>query len=186
MLKFWFQSKFAWLILTVITVVLVLFWMFSWTSRLNQKPLFLEFSGFYILFSFQGSLLLPHRQLIYITTSSYLCQQLFLFYFSQLSFRSTAWISYHRQLSLSTIFSYIFKTFSQIRKPVIFDFPCICRPTSKHVRVRVYHFSINLSRDFHLFFRWHIPYRIIAHPREAFISAEDPTPTETNLLLLAT
>ena len=55
MLKFWFQSKFAWLILTVITVVLVLFWMFSWTSRLNQKPLFLEFSGFYILFSFQGS-----------------------------------------------------------------------------------------------------------------------------------
>ena len=29
--------------------------MFSWTSRLNQKPLFLEFSGFYILFSFQGS-----------------------------------------------------------------------------------------------------------------------------------
>ena len=32
-----------------------MFWMFSWTSRLNQKPLFLEFSGFYILFSFQGS-----------------------------------------------------------------------------------------------------------------------------------
>ena len=45
---------------------------------------------------------------------------------------------------------------------MIFDFPCICRPTSKHVRVRVYHFSINLSRDFHLFFRWHIPYRITA------------------------
>ena len=55
MLKFWFQSKFAWLILTVITVVLVLFWMFSWTSRLNQKPLFLEFSGFYILFNLQLS-----------------------------------------------------------------------------------------------------------------------------------
>ena len=85
MLKFWFQSKFAWLILTVITVVLVLFWMFSWTSRLNQKPLFLEFSGFYILFSFQGSLLLSHRQLIYIIISDWLCQQLFLFYFQSFS-----------------------------------------------------------------------------------------------------
>ena len=82
MLKFWFQSKFAWLILTVITVVLVLFWMFSWTSRLNQKPLFLEFSGFYILFSFQGSLLLSHRQLIYIIISNWLCQQLFYFIFN--------------------------------------------------------------------------------------------------------
>ena len=80
MLKFWFQSKFAWLILTVITVVLVLFWMFSWTSRLNQKPLFLEFSGFYILFSFQGSLLLSHRQLIYIIISNWLCQQLFILF----------------------------------------------------------------------------------------------------------
>ena len=82
MLKFWFQSKFAWLILTVITVVLVLFWIFSWTSRLNQKPLFLEFSGFYILFSFQGSLLLSHRQLIYIIISNWLCQQLFYFIFN--------------------------------------------------------------------------------------------------------
>ena len=185
MLKFWFQSKFAWLILTVITVVLVLFWMFSWTSRLNQKPLFLEFSGFYILFSFQGSLLLSHWQLIYITTSSYLCQQLFYFIFCNWAFAQQ--LEYHIIGSCRCqLFFLIFKTFSQIRKPVIFDFPCICRPTSKHVRVRVYHFSINLSSDFHLFFRWHIPYRIIAHPRGAFISAEDPTPTETNLLLLAT
>ena len=53
--------------------------MFSWTSRLNQKPLFLEFSGFYILFSFQGSLLLPsQRQLIYNIISICVCQQLFL------------------------------------------------------------------------------------------------------------
>ena len=93
MLKFWFQSKFAWLILTVITVVLVLFWMFSWTSRLNQKPLFLEFSGFYILFSFQGSLLLSHWQLIYITTSSYLCQQLFYFIFRNWAFAQQ--LEYH-------------------------------------------------------------------------------------------
>ena len=56
--------------------------MFSWTSRLNQKPLFLEFSGFYILFSFQGSLLLPYRQLIYIIISNWLCQQLFYFIFN--------------------------------------------------------------------------------------------------------
>ena len=56
--------------------------MFSWTSRLNQKPLFLEFSGFYILFSFQGSLLLSHRQLIYIIISNWLCQQLFYFIFN--------------------------------------------------------------------------------------------------------
>ena len=94
MLKFWFQSKFAWLILTVITVVLVLFWMFSWTSRLNQKPLFLEFSGFYILFSFQGSLLLSHRQLIYIIISNWLCQQLFLFYFQSFSETSLRFRSY--------------------------------------------------------------------------------------------
>ena len=81
MLKFWFQSKFAWLILTVITVVLVLFWMFSWTSRLNQKPLFLEFSGFYILFSFQGTLFLLlsvlHQQLIHSIIPFPVCQELF-------------------------------------------------------------------------------------------------------------
>ena len=59
-----------------------LFWMFSWTSRLNQKPLFLEFSGFYILFSFQGSLLSSHRQPIYIIISNWLCQQLFYFIFN--------------------------------------------------------------------------------------------------------
>ena len=33
---------------------------------------------------------------------------------------------------------------------------------------------------------WHIPIRITAHPRGAFISVGDWTPTETNLLLLAT
>ena len=119
MLKFWFQSKFAWLILTVITVVWFfakfafcssrstrsclqavmdsflsrMFWMFSWTSRLNQKPLFLEFSGFYILFSFQGSLLLSHWQLIYITTISYLCQQLFYFIFRNWAFAQQ--LEYH-------------------------------------------------------------------------------------------
>ena len=31
---------------------------------------------------------------------------------------------------------------------------------------------------------WHIPIRITAHPRGAFISVGDWTPTETNLLLL--
>ena len=36
----------------------------------SQTFLFLEFSGFYILFSFQGSLLLSHRQLIYIIISN--------------------------------------------------------------------------------------------------------------------
>ena len=93
MLKFWFQSKFAWLILTVITVVLVLFWMFSWTSRLNQKPLFLEFSGFYILFSFQGSLLLSsQRQPIYNIISLCICQQLFCFE-GLYTFKTAHWIS---------------------------------------------------------------------------------------------
>ena len=33
---------------------------------------------------------------------------------------------------------------------------------------------------------WHILYRITAHPRGAFISVGDLTPTETNLLLLTT
>ena len=33
---------------------------------------------------------------------------------------------------------------------------------------------------------WHILYRITAHPRGAFISVGDWTPTETNLLLLTT
>ena len=33
---------------------------------------------------------------------------------------------------------------------------------------------------------WHIPIRITAHPRGAFISVGDWTPTETNLLLLTT
>ena len=33
---------------------------------------------------------------------------------------------------------------------------------------------------------WHIPIRITAHPRGAFISVGDLTPTETNLLLLTT
>ena len=33
---------------------------------------------------------------------------------------------------------------------------------------------------------WHIPIRIIAHPRGAFISVGDPPPTENHLLLLTT
>ena len=33
---------------------------------------------------------------------------------------------------------------------------------------------------------WHVPIRITAHPRGAFISVGDWTPTETNLLLLTT
>ena len=111
MLKFWFQSKFAWLILTVITVVLVLFWMFSWTSRLNQKPLFLEFSGFYILFSFQGSLL-SQRQLIYFIISILACQQLFLIYFLFFFFKSavssTAQLVYHENSSVSSTFLFLF------------------------------------------------------------------------------
>ena len=96
--------------------------MFSWTSRLNQKPLFLEFSGFYILFSFQGSLLLSQRQLIYIIISSWLCQQLFYFIFnlSQKLFGVSALISsidlplsqgrmlwYQSFPGLSTIFLYL-------------------------------------------------------------------------------
>ena len=61
---FWFFAKFAFCssrstrscLQAVMDLFLSrMFWMFSWTSRLNQKPLFLEFSGFYILFSFQGS-----------------------------------------------------------------------------------------------------------------------------------
>ena len=54
--------------------------MFSRTSRLNHKPLFLEFSGFYILFSFQGSLLSLQQQLVYLITTRCVCQQLFLFF----------------------------------------------------------------------------------------------------------
>ena len=85
---FWFFAKFAFcssrstrscLQAVMDSFLSRMFWMFSWTSRLNQKPLFLEFSGFYILFSFQGSLLLSHRQLIYIIISNWLCQQLFYF-----------------------------------------------------------------------------------------------------------
>ena len=62
---FWFFAKFAFcssrstrscLQAVMDSFLSRMFWMFSWTSRLNQKPLFLEFSGFYILFSFQGSL----------------------------------------------------------------------------------------------------------------------------------
>ena len=108
MLKFWFQSKFrlanfnrstvVWLysqdlhparfrvrlirICKQLRLRLVsrMFWMFSRTSRLNQKPLFLEFSGFYILFSFQGSLLSLQQQLVYLITTRCVCQQLFLFF----------------------------------------------------------------------------------------------------------
>ena len=88
---FWFFAKFAFcssrstrscLQAVMDSFLSRMFWMFSWTSRLNQKPLFLEFSGFYILFSFQGSLLLSHRQLIYIIISDWLCQQLFYFIFN--------------------------------------------------------------------------------------------------------
>ena len=111
MLKVWLQSKFAWLILTVITVVLVLFWMFSWTSRLNQKPLFLEFSGFYRQFSFQGSLL-SQRQLIYFIISILACQQLFLIYFLFFFFKSavssTAQLVYHENSSVSSTFLFLF------------------------------------------------------------------------------
>ena len=67
--------------------------MFSWTSRLNQKPLFLEFSGFYILFSFQGSLLLSsQRQPIYNIISLCICQQLFCFE-GLYTFKTAHWIS---------------------------------------------------------------------------------------------
>ena len=97
MLKFWFQSKFRLANFNRYYCCLVLFWMFSWTSRLNQKPLFLEFSGFYILFSFQGSLLLPsQRQLIYNIISICFCQQLFWIYFQvegSYTFKTAHWIS---------------------------------------------------------------------------------------------
>ena len=81
MLKFWFQSKFRLANFNRSTVVWFTFWMFSRTSRLNQKPLFLEFSGFYILFSFQGSLLSLQQQLVYLITTRCVCQQLFYFLF---------------------------------------------------------------------------------------------------------
>ena len=60
--------------------------MFSELSRLNQKPLFLEFSGFCILFSFQCSLLLPQQQLLYLITVTRVCQQLFYFIFQIFKF----------------------------------------------------------------------------------------------------
>ena len=64
---------------------------------------------------------------------------------------------------------------------MIFDFPCICRPTSKHVRVRVYHFSINLSRDFHLFF--HCFFADIFYTESLRILAECLFQSETQLPL---
>ena len=47
--------------------------MFSRTSRLNKSLLFLEFSGFYILFSFQGSLLFV------LNSNSFILSQLVVF-----------------------------------------------------------------------------------------------------------
>ena len=47
--------------------------MFSRTSRLNKSLLFLEFSGFYILFSFQGSLLFA------LNSNSFILSQLVVF-----------------------------------------------------------------------------------------------------------
>ena len=52
-----------------------------------------------------------------------------------------------------------------------------------------YKFKSNVRETWCVIFgqrSWHIPIRITAHPRGAFISVGDWTPTETNLLLLAT
>ena len=65
---------------------------------------------------------------------------------------------------------------------MIFDFPCICRLTSKHVRVKVYHFSINLSRDFHLFFSPCF-FADIFHTESLRILAERLSQPETQLPL---
>ena len=56
------------------------------------------------LFSYQSSLLLFKRQLLYFIKSICLCQQLF--YFSLLSFQATAILDYHSIASLSTTFSF--------------------------------------------------------------------------------
>ena len=103
-----------------------------------------QFSRFFVVVSLTAHLYY-HKQLSLSTTF------FILFFATELSLNSLNIIS--QAVVVVNYFFLIFKTFSQIRKPVIFDFPCICRPTSKHVRVRVYHFSINLSSDFHLFFR---------------------------------
>ena len=61
--------------------------MFSFMAQ-TSEPFLQEFSGFYILFSFQGSLFCCCRflrQLIYFITPVRFCQQLFLFSFSNSS-----------------------------------------------------------------------------------------------------
>ena len=67
----------------------------------------LEFSGCCLLFSYQSSLFLSQRQLIYNIISISLCQQFFYFLFFCISF-SKAFLYYHGSVLLSTIFLHFF------------------------------------------------------------------------------
>ena len=85
------------------------------------------------LFSYQSSLLLSLRQLLYSIKSICLCQQLF--YFSLLPFQATACLSYHRRSALSTAFFFPSRSFfkSDCRIPCRLSsllFFCMCRRIS--------------------------------------------------------
>ena len=93
---FWFFAKFAFcssrstrscLQAVMDSFLSRMFWMFSWTSRLNQKPLFLEFSGFYILFSFQGSLCCLSSN-FYSLSKVFAFVNTFLFFYKSTFFRN--------------------------------------------------------------------------------------------------
>ena len=115
MFKIWFRSKIAWLIFKPYYCCLVfLFWMFSRTSRLNQKPLFFKnFQGFTYCSVFK---VLCCWMLSFVLSSNfYILSQLLLFvnnffhffeflFLNRRSF-SAAWISYHNSQSVSTLFS---------------------------------------------------------------------------------
>ncbi len=72
--------------------------MFSFMAN-NQRPFLQEFSGFYILFSFQGSLLSFSRQLVYYITLAIACQQLFQVFF-KLLFQTSGAVSKDALLSV--------------------------------------------------------------------------------------
>ena len=153
MLKFWFQSKFAWLILTVITVVLVLFWMFSWTSRLNQKPLFLEFSGFYILFSFQGSLRCLSSN-FYSLSKVFAFVNTFLFFYKSTFFRNfSEFVKNLQIISFVSCFVFVLVSRTYVMIP---EFPRIVNDFSIFVILFILLWFFRIFWHFYLFHTYYI------------------------------
>ena len=125
-----------------------MFWMFSWTSRLNQKPLFLEFSGFYILFSFQGSLCCLSSN-FYSLSKVFAFVNTFLFFYKSTFFRNFSEFVKNLQI-ISFISCFVFVPVSRTYV-MIPEFPRIVNDFSIFVILFILLWFFRIFCHFYLF-----------------------------------